>query len=103
MNEEPISTIHVWLVEERGARMWFPAGTVRTWTRNHALACRKAREGTPAYNQGVRFKVTHARTEVPPDGMLLVEKNPANVSWKVVDVYGELAALARENKRRRSQ
>lgn len=101
MIEEPITTVHVWLVEERGARAWFPAGTVRTWTRNHALACRKAREGTPAYNRGTRFKVTHVRTEAPPDGMLLVESNPSGVSWKVPDAYGEMRALARENKRMR--
>jgi len=101
MREEPITAVHVWLVEERGARAWFPNGTVRTWTRNHALACRKAREWNPAYNRGVRFKVTHVRTEVPPDGMLLVEKNPANVAWKVVAIYGEMGALAGENKRRR--
>lgn len=101
MNEEPISIIHIWLVEEWGRSGWYPNGTVQTWTRNHSLACRKAREGTPAYNRGVRFKVTHVRTELPPDGMLLVEKNPGNVSWKVPDTYGELKTLARENKRRR--
>jgi len=98
MKAEPITHVHVWLVEERGDRHWFPSHTVRTWTRNHSLACRKAREGTPAYNRGVRFKVTHVRVETLPDGLLLVEKNESGVAWKVVDTYGEMRALARENK-----
>ena len=106
MDPIPITQVHVWNVYDWHAGRWRRCSEVRTWTRNHALACRKAKEGTPAFRRS-RFKVVLSRVSISPDdipeGMLLDPrpKTKGTSSWIVPDVYGEYRALARENARAR--
>lgn len=98
----PILRIHRWQVEEWQNGDWAPSFTVQTWTFDHPLACRKARESAPALRKS-RFKVTRIAVEDCDLQMMLsplaVLKSPP--PWLVPDLYGEYFQLALENRRAR--
>jgi len=101
----PIRFAHIWRVYDWHSGGWRDTGTVQTWTRNHALACRKAKEGTPAL-RSQRFKVVHAgREDVGGLTMRLARLTVRGKdwpAWRVEDTYSEYAALVRENRRERA-
>lgn len=100
----PILRVHHWQVWEWKDGGWVKTHLVQTWTRNHGLACRKARDGTPVLLT-IRFKVTYLRRdECSSLEMSLLARTvakPGDASWQVADIYGEYRQLAAENKRAR--
>ena len=105
MESISIRIAYVWRVFDWSGGRWCRAETVQTWTRDHALACQKARVSCPARVSrpgnpiASKFKVEFEREDdISALGMTLSRSTVVGKdwpAWRCVDLFGEFDRLSK--------